>query len=228
MKPGRTQRSCQICGKPFYGEKDCFYRPACAREKKVDTVVRIRICQDCGTEFYGGPRARRCPDCAYRQQLEISRQHRITGSARPIGSIDKCAICGKEYTVNSGRQKYCSAACQREGVLAWQREHKKGYAKASGQEIKRIKRRRRAEKICVYCLRAFTSDRPENTCSDYCRGEQAKINMCVADLKGGRRRDMKKYEDRRDRYRQEVRNAEQDKGMQAGSRPDPETVFRSV
>ena len=172
MRTKRTKRACQVCGKPFNGSVDLFYCPECARAKKSDTVIRIRTCQDCGVKFYGGPRARRCPDCAYKAQQGTSRQHKKTGAKRPLGSLDKCAICGKEYIVVSGRQKYCSDACQRKGVMEWQRAHKRGYSKASGQDIKKQERRKQVQKICVYCSRVFTSDTSTNVCSDYCRREQ--------------------------------------------------------
>lgn len=200
----RTKRACQVCGKPFYGVKDCFYCPACAKGKKLDTVIKIRTCQDCGVEFFGGPRARRCPDCAYKAKQETSRQHKKTGTVRPIGSTDKCVICGKEYTVDSGRQKYCSDACQRKGVLEWQRAHKRGYNKASGQDVKKVGRRKQTQKICVYCLRAFTSDKPTNACSDYCRKEQAKLTQCIADINRGYKRNLDKYTSKRDKYRRAV------------------------
>lgn len=146
----RTKRACQVCCKPFYGSTDCHYCPACARVKKLDTVVKIRACQDCGVEFYGGPRARRCPDCAYKAKQETDKQHKKMGAKRPLGSIDKCVICGKEYTVVSGRQKYCSGTCQRKGVLAWQRENKKVYNKISGQYAKKMARHKEAQKnMCV-------------------------------------------------------------------------------
>lgn len=142
----RTKRACQVCGKPFYGGSDCYYCPECARVKKLDTVIRIRTCKDCGIEFYGGPRARRCPDCAYKAAQETSRRHKKTGTARPLGSLDKCAICEKEYIIKSGRQKYCSDICMRKAILEWQREHKKGYNKTSGQDIKKMERRSEAQK----------------------------------------------------------------------------------
>ena len=158
MQQYRTTKACQVCGMPFYGRKDCFYCPACAKAKKLDSVVKIRVCQDCGVEFYGGPRARRCPACAYKTRQETSRNHKKSGTVRPIGSIDKCIICGAEYAVRSGRQKYCSQACQRKGVLEWQRAHKKGYSSASGQAVKKQERRKQAQKICTYCLRPFSSN----------------------------------------------------------------------
>ena len=168
----RTKRVCQVCGKPFYGGMDCFYCPECAKNKKADTVVKIRTCQDCGIEFFGGPRAKRCPDWAYRAQKETKKQHKKEGTRRPLGSRDKCEVCGAEYIVTSGRQKYCSADCQRRGVLEWQREHKKGYHKASGQNIKKQERRSTKQKICVYCLKTFTSHTPSAFCSDYCRAKE--------------------------------------------------------
>ncbi len=113
-------------------------------------------------------------------------------------------ICGKEYTIKSGRQKYCSDACQRRGVLEWQREHKRGYNKTSGQDIKKAERRKQDQKVCVYCLRIFKSDTPTNTCSDYCRKEQTKLNQCLADIKRGYKRDYQKYIDKRDKYRETV------------------------
>lgn len=194
----RTKKACQICGNSFYGGRDCFYCPKCAKDKKADTVVKIRICQDCHIEFFGGPRAKRCPDCAYIAQIH----HERKPTMRPIGSVDKCVICGNEYTVVSGRQKYCSEICQRKGVLEWQREHKKNYHKISGQNIKKQERRKQAQKICVYCLRNFTSNTTTNLCSDYCRTEQNKLSQCIADINRGYKRDLKKYEDKRRKYRE--------------------------
>lgn len=200
--PYRTKRPCQVCGKTFYGASDRHYCPECARAKRIDSVIRIRTCQDCGTEFFGGPRARRCPDCSHAAKMHYARKP----TARPIGSIDKCIICGSEYTVNSGRQKYCSDACQRKGVLEWQKQHKKAYSRTSGQDIKKSEKRKQAKKVCVYCLRTFSSRTSTNLCSDYCRSEQRKISQCIADLNRGYDRDLKKYEDKREAYRKECKN----------------------
>ena len=198
----RTKRVCQVCGKPFFGSKDCYYCPECARDKKIDSVVKKRICQDCGVEFYGGPRARRCPDCAYKAKQETIRRCRRRGTKRAIGSIDKCQWCGAEYTVVSGRQKYCSEKCQREACLAWQRERKRDYNKTSGQEVKKMERRKQVRKVCVYCGRIFMSDKPTNLCSEYCKNEQKKLTQCKADIKRGYIRNMQKYIDKREKYRE--------------------------
>lgn len=201
MSGEKTKRVCQKCGKPFYGSKDRFYCEECAKLLKSN-VMRVRTCQDCGTEFIGGPRAKRCPDCA-----EYARTHKKRKpTARPLGSIDKCALCGAEYTVRSGRQKYCSETCQRIAVKEWQREHKKGYAKKSGQDIKKQNRRQSVEKICVYCLRPFKSEVSTNLCSEYCREEQKKLNQCKAEIKRGHDMDIEKYISKRDAYREVVKN----------------------
>ncbi len=202
----RTKKLCQICGTAFFGGGDYHYCPDCAKLRKSDTVVRIRICQDCGIEFFGGPRAKRCPNCAYAARKEAQRQYKRNGTMRPIGSIDKCVVCGKEYTVVSGRQKYCSDECQRVGVLEWQRAHKKGYHHISGQDIKRMQRRRQTQKICLYCLMPFTSNTSTNLCSDYCRTEQKKLQQCMSDIRRGYNRDLKKYEEKREKYREDCKN----------------------
>lgn len=201
----KTMRACQACGEPFYGSKDHFYCPSCAKEKKLDTVIKIRTCQDCNVDFYGGPRAKRCPGCAQKAQKEINRLHKKKGPKRPLGSTDKCQRCSGEYIVKSGRQKYCSK-CQREASLEWQREHKRGYDKASGQNVKKRERRNQTEKICVYCLKTFVSNRSTNVCSDYCREEQKKITQCKADMKRGLKRDYDKYISKRYKYRVQIEN----------------------
>ena len=202
----RTKRACQVCGKSFYGSVDCFYCAKCSQQKKNDTVIKIRVCQDCNVKFYGGPRAIRCPNCAHNAQRETNRQHKKSGTKRPIGSIDKCVICGSDYTVASGRQKYCSDACQRKGVLEWQREHKKNYHKISGQDIQKQQRRNDTKKICAYCLRSFSTNTTSNFCSDYCRIEQKKLQQCIADINRGYKRNLENYENKRNKYREDCQN----------------------
>ncbi len=204
----RTTRVCQECGIPFYGSGDHYYCPACARVKKLDTVVKIRTCQECDVEFYGGPRAKRCPNCAYKARQGTSRRHKKDGTKRPLGSVDNCQWCGTEYVVTSGRQRYCPK-CKHEAVLAWQREHKRGYCKASGQDVKKKDRRRKTQKICVYCLQTFTSTKPTNVCSDYCRSEQVKLTQCAADIRRGYKRHYDQYIDKRNKYREQVKHKKQ-------------------
>lgn len=200
MKP------CAVCGTLFYGGPDRFYCPDCAQAKKSGSTLRSRSCQDCGVKFLGGPRAKRCLGCAHKAQLESGRRHKKNGTKRPLGSIDKCVICGNEYAVVSGRQKYCSDACQRIGLLDWQRDHKEGYHKTSGQDTKKQARREQSKKICAYCLRPFSSSSSTNTCSAYCRAEHRKFLQCAADIRRGKNRCLEKYEEKRETYREECRN----------------------
>lgn len=202
----RTKKLCQDCGIEFFGGPDCHYCPDCAKLRKSDTVIRIRVCQDCGIEFFGGPRAKRCPNCAFAARKETQKKHKRNGTMRPIGSLDKCTVCGQEYTVVSGRQKYCSDECQHKGVLEWQRIHKKGYHHTSGQDAQKKKRRIQTQKVCIYCLTPFTSNTPTNVCSDYCRAEQKKLQQCISDIRRGYNRDLEKYEKKRKKYREDCKN----------------------
>lgn len=197
----RTTKACQVCGKPFHGGADRHYCPDCAKSKKADAAVKIRVCQECGVKFPGGPRAKRCPACAQKAKADYERKP----TARPIGSADNCVLCGKAYAVSSGRQKYCPD-CRRRGVLEWQRKHKKGYGAESGQDEKKFERRRKAKKICAYCLRVFSDSSPSNVCSERCRSERRKLLQCQADIRRGKNRDLKKYEEKMEQYREECQN----------------------
>ena len=87
----------------------------------------------------GGPRAFYCPNCRRIRQREANERARKRGGAtRPIGSIDKCKLCGAEYVVNSGRQKLLFGRVPKEKRYLHGNENTKmGYNKASGQDIKK-------------------------------------------------------------------------------------------
>lgn len=200
----KSLRSCAQCGKTFYGGIDCTKCPECARESRGTSVVRMRVCVDCGRSFEGGPRARRCPECRVVSRKEYARQRRGACTVRPLGSLDLCKICGREYTVESGRQKYC-LDCRRDAVLAWQRGRKKEYSKRPETVCSRQERRKERKKICVYCLRPFWDGTPSNTCSDYCHNQHKKIIRCQWDIKRGRNRNLRALEDARKEYRDKVK-----------------------
>lgn len=194
------EKICKKCNKIFVGNKNNLYCSDCIRILKSD-VMRTRTCIDCGTEFLGGPRALRCSECRDIARKAAAARYRKKGPLRKIGSVDYCEQCGSAYTVTSGRSKYCSEECQRMAVLAWQREHKKGYASASGQNIKKKERKSDAQKICMYCGKAFSSTTCTKYCSDYCRKEQIRIQTCLYDIKRGCNRDIEKLYIRREEYR---------------------------
>ena len=70
-------------------------------------AIYKRVCRECGREFEGGPRAWYCPECRYYRARERAAKYRKNHFKRKIGSKDVCERCGKEYTVNSGLQRYC-------------------------------------------------------------------------------------------------------------------------
>ena len=113
-------------------------------------VVKPRICRQCGAVFDGGPRAWYCPACRLVRSREADARKRKKGrkAARPLGGIDKCTVCGKEYVVKSGRQKYCPD-CAYEAVRkvdrpasrAWNQANKETYYPARNEK----RRKERAE-----------------------------------------------------------------------------------
>lgn len=74
----------------------------------MSNVVRTRVCRQCGREFKGGPRAWYCPECRAARQKEAAARYRKNGAERHLGTISQCTICGKEYIVESGLQRYCT------------------------------------------------------------------------------------------------------------------------
>lgn len=197
----KTMKVCQVCGEAFYGGTGHFYCPSCAKAKRLDTVIRTRICQLCGSEFLGGPSAKRCPKCAVEARREVQREYRKHGVMRPLGSLDKCIVCGKEYIVNGGSQKYCPG-CRREAGLKKQRERiRKDPAE---QLAKQQERRRQLQKVCVYCMRTFKSSTSTNTCSDFCREENKKLKLCQSRFNRGLKCNYEELLNSREKYREEV------------------------
>ena len=140
------------------------------------------------------------------QEKKTQKKYRKNGFVRKLGSIDKCQLCGAEYTVNSGRKKYCSDECARIAGLQWQREHKKGYEKASGQDVKKQERRNNQKKICVYCGRIFSGRESSNTCSEYCHNKNKQIIQYQTYIRKGHNRDIERLIKERENYRKQVQN----------------------
>ncbi|MCI9626536.1 MAG: DUF2116 family Zn-ribbon domain-containing protein [Clostridia bacterium] len=127
----------------------------------------------CGVSFLGGPRAKWCSNCRKEIAKERSRLNKRNGAARPIGSKDKCLICGNVYTVKSGLQKYCEK-CAPSAILANDRKQGKEYYHKNRDNINRKKsiKRREKRKICIVCGKSFDPDgKPRKTCSEQCRRE---------------------------------------------------------
>lgn len=170
------KRICKYCGKEYDGDPGSSACPECA-ERVKKSVVRTRVCRECGREFPGGPRAWYCPECRANRRREADARHKRAGTQRPIGSVDKCLVCGADYVVKSARQRYCQS-CAEEAVkkvdraqsTAWNRENttpeqRKAHRKAAAAEI-----------MCVICGRMFIPTSAAITCSPECSMELAKRN----------------------------------------------------
>lgn len=182
-------KQCKYCGKPFVPSRqaqavceDCL---AAARS----TTIRPRTCRACGTTFDGGPRAWYCPSCRAERQKEASRRARKEGTKRPLGSIDHCVICGKEYVVNSARQRYCPD-CAPEASAAADREASKAWNAANDYYAKRAQSPRSGIRLCVICGNPLPPGSNAVTCSPECRRENLTLSRRRAEANRRRRKSL--------------------------------------
>lgn len=182
-------KSCKHCGKPFeVPTKYTYLCPDCRKEAKTTGAIRDRICRQCGASFPGGPRAWYCPECRAERRREKDRGAKRSKPARKLGSEDLCEACGKPYTVNSGRQKYCPD-CAPEAVGRTVREHKRQYAADRAEEMAAYKQRMSSNRhICIICGKVFDSDLPTVTCSPACDKIRRQQHQRAADAKRKPRR----------------------------------------
>lgn len=106
-----------------------------------------RTCRQCEAIFDGGPRAWYCPICREDRRRKASRDGKRRERARetrPLGSKDSCAVCGKEYVVNSGKQKYCPT-CAPEAVAEIDREQGIAYYHDNAATINPARNARRRQ-----------------------------------------------------------------------------------
>lgn len=182
------QHICKQCGKIYLTDKeDSWLCPECADASKRN-VFRQKICAVCGVAFIGYPRSKYCPQCRVEARRKTERDFKKHGPSRPLGSIDLCANCGKEYTVTSGLQRYCPDCAKvvvREKINAAKRK----YARDHREEINAKKADlRKDRRVCVVCGKSFTSSTPSVTCSPECAAEYRRQKNAIADVKRGRAR----------------------------------------
>lgn len=143
-----------------------------------------RICETCGASFLGWTNKRFCPSC----REERGRQHRLEymerkrrGLTRKLGTIDRCIVCGAEYTVTSGLQCYCHQcapaaymAKDAQSGLAYYNERKETINPVRNQ----IRNTRRIKKmtVCVVCGKEIAKAVNVKTCPD-CREEYHKTRL---------------------------------------------------
>lgn len=159
---------CRYCGERYAGEPGTVCCPRCAAI--TPSTIRKRICRECGKEFAGGPNARYCPECRAQRQKEQSRNHKErkrNGQTRPIGSVDFCIVCGKEYTVESGNQRYCPE-CAVDAVRALDNAKGRIYGKTHNAERQERRKAAKADIICAVCGKAFVPKGKEYTCGAEC------------------------------------------------------------
>lgn len=101
--------------------------------------MRDRICRQCGATFKGGPRAWYCPACRIERHRETLRGFKAN---RPLGSTDICLICGNEYIVKAGRQKYCPD-CAAEQLREADRKQGLEYYRKNKETINPARNKRR-------------------------------------------------------------------------------------
>ena len=168
------RRICKYCGKTYEGDPGSSACPECVAKRKK-TTVRDRVCRQCGKVFPGGPRAWYCPECRKVRTREQNIRHKRAGAARPLGSVDKCESCGREYIVNSGLQRYCPQ-CAAGKYREADREQSKAWNAANTTPERRKEERNaaKAEIPCAVCGKLFTPVGVAATCSPECRRQLTK------------------------------------------------------
>ena len=162
----QTLRICRICGETFYDPRTGITLcRKCASEQKRKAVLKEHICKSCGSTFIGGTRAYYCPDCRLEIKRARGREYKRNGTSRPLGSTDICELCGKEYTVTSGIQRFCKAC----GEEKTKQQNREGAKKRMNKIIQSGNRPSRSvQRVCVVCGAAFTSNDSALTCSPEC------------------------------------------------------------
>lgn len=178
-------KRCTQCGELFRAAREgqtlcesCF---AAAKS----TTIRLRTCRECGSVFPGGPRAWYCPACREVRKKEAAARYRRAGAQRPIGSTDHCTICGKEYIVNAGHQRYCPD-CAPEAIREVDREASKRWNAENDFYAKR--KQRRGQKVCVICGNPVPPGTPRTTCSAECDAARKRLKNATADVKRGKQK----------------------------------------
>lgn len=182
-------KKCIECGKLFQGKESQAKCPECVAKVR-STTIRKRTCRMCGGIFDGGPRAWYCPSCRIIREKERRKKYREHGSNRLLGSIDHCKICGKEYVVESGTQKYCKD-CVEDAYRAIDREASKKWNQENGV-YERTPEEKRGVKVCVICGAEIDSHLPTSTCSKECAKIAKRRVRDDADLKRGKRKSSSK------------------------------------
>lgn len=181
------KKVCKRCGKVFdaYGP-GVIVCADCKEVIKHKTTKRPKICTICGASFFGGPSAKYCPNCRQEQSKIRSAQYRKKGSQRKLGSTDKCVICGAEYIVESGPQKYCKDCASQITKSDEYRMRKNAKTKQYKESLDPGSRK--TKKVCLVCGKPFESSNPTVTCSEDCAKELRRRRYNEVLIRQGRRK----------------------------------------
>ena len=102
----------------------------------MEALTATRKCRVCGVVITGNSRREYCRYCK-RIVLRQNAIEKKDPAKRSVGSIDSCRVCGKEYTVRSGNQRYCSPCAA---------DVAKARSCAQAQRISEMRNKRREEK----------------------------------------------------------------------------------
>ncbi len=159
---------CRTCGKPIPNESQyATVCPECSTKNRSAARNKMRTCIDCGKEFMGYPKSKRCPECqsdADKRHNAEYRRRRKNGVARVIGQFYSCEICGKEYMLTSGQQKYCPD-CKDKATRARDAELTRKWISAHHDEIEK---RKYVARACVICGKPIPRGSQKITCSPEC------------------------------------------------------------
>lgn len=177
----RTKR-CITCGKVFSTDRTEQAKCDDCLTASKSTTLRPRTCHTCGAAFLGGPRARYCPICRAERQKARERKYQASGYSRHLGDMDNCVICGDEYVIQSGRQRYCSK-CASDAIREIDRAQSNRWNAEHDYNAKRRETPRSGIKICVVCSREIVPGTPTVTCSPECAAAHRKEAQHRADAK---------------------------------------------
>lgn len=149
-------------------------------------AIMQRICKQCEISFRGGPRAYYCPSCRYIRTRERDIIRKRNGALRPLGSIDKCKMCCKEYVVVSGLQEYCPD-CQKPHAKEYDRETSIDFYHKNKQRINPVRypKRQKPPIKCRWCSKEFKPHTRSKECSPECK--RAYLNKYARDLRQKKR-----------------------------------------
>lgn len=186
--PGRKTplvRVCVRCGAEFSADRQSAVCAECAyASRHAPTLIR-RKCADCGKDVIGGPTVKYCASCRVLRQRAANARRRRDGAVRKLGSVDRCAECGREYVVKAGRQLFCADCAA--AVTARKAAARKAERYYAGEIVRAP---RKPHYRCVVCGSVIPPERlPKYTCSAGCETSWTRSRQRKADAKRRRRRD---------------------------------------